>query len=208
MMQNKKSIVITGSIGTGKSTAVNILKKLGFTVLDSDKIVHDGYNKGSELYIDVLKHFGEGILNENKTINRQKLGRIVFNNKEELEKLNSITHAYVLKKLMESAQESNDEVIFFDIPLILESLVQNKKYELTFDEIWLIYVRPQTQINRLTKRAVNENKCVEEVLNIINKQIPIDDKVSMVDEVIDNEGTIEELELKIKELLQKKHIGW
>ena len=210
MKQNnfKKVIVITGSIGTGKSTAVNIIKKLGFQVLDSDKIVHEGYNKGSALYFKVVEHFGKEILNEDELINRQKLGKIVFNDQERLKELNKIVHVYVINMLMKGVEESADEVIFLDIPLILENLNQEKEYGLKYHEIWLVYISPETQIKRLRLRAIKENKNPEDVLNIINKQIPIDDKVAMSDEVIDNDGTIEELELKIKKLLKIKHIGW
>lgn len=208
MKQNKIVIVITGSIGTGKSTAVNIIKDLGFHVLDSDKIVHEGYNKDNELYHNVVNYFGEEILNEDQSINRMKLGRIVFNDEECLKTLNKIVHIYVINVLMKGVEESNSNVIFLDIPLILENLKQEKEYGLKFDEIWLVYVSPETQIERLKSRAIKENKNIEDVLNIIKKQIPIDEKVSMVDEIIDNEGTIEELEIKIKELFVKKGIGW
>ena len=99
MMQNRpRVIVITGSIGTGKSTAVEIIRDLGFTVLDSDKIVHEGYNAGSELYYKIIGHFGKRVLKEEK-IDRRKLGRIVFNNEEKLNELNNIVHGYVYDKL-------------------------------------------------------------------------------------------------------------
>ncbi len=205
MRQNKKKvIVITGSIGTGKSAAVNVIKNLGFQVLDSDKIVHDGYNKGEDLYHKVVDRFGKEILNEDGSISRQKLGKIVFNDEKSLRDLNKITHVHVIQKLMKGVEECKDEVIFLDIPLILERLKQEKEYGLKFDEIWLVYVSPETQIERLRQRAIKENKDPEDVLSIINKQIPINEKVSMSDEVIDNEGTIEELEIKIKELLKIK----
>lgn len=207
MMQNKRVVVITGGIGTGKSTAVSIIKKLGFHVLDSDKIVHEGYTRGSELYQKVVGEFGTEILNEQKDIDRQKLGKIVFNNEESLKKLNKTVHVYVIEALMDGVKKSESQVVFLDIPLILENLNQEKEYGLRFDEIWLVYVKPETQKNRLSKRAVMENKDIDDVLNIIDKQIPIDDKVAMVDEVIDNEGTVEELEIKIKNLLRKK-VWW
>lgn len=205
MMQNDvRVVVITGSIGTGKSTAVNILKDLGYRVLDSDKIVHDGYNKGEVLYHKVVGHFGHEILNEDESINRQKLGKIVFNDDERLIELNKIVHVYVTEKLAEGIKGCRDEIIFLDIPLILEKLKQEKAYNLKYDEIWLIYVKPEIQMMRLRQRAIMENKNPDEVLNIINKQIPIDEKAAMSDEVIDNDGTVEELELKIKKLLEIK----
>lgn len=210
MMQNnaKKTVVITGGIGTGKSTAVDIIKNLGFRVLDSDKIVHEGYTKGSELYLKVVRRFGEEILDEDGTINRRKLGSIVFNHEESLKDLNRIVHVYVIRKLMEGVAESGGETVFLDIPLILENLVQEKEYGLKYDEIWLIYVSPEIQRERLRQRALKENKNPEDVLNVINKQMPIEKKVLLADEVIGNEGTIEELGARIKKLLKIKRIGW
>lgn len=205
---NPKVIVITGSIGTGKSTVVNIIKNMGFVVLDSDKIVHEGYNKGNELYYGVVNSFGKEILNEDETINRQKLGKIVFNNEDRLKELNRIVHVYVIEKLMQGVEKCECEVLFLDIPLILENLSQEREYGLKYDEIWLVYVSPATQKIRLRQRAINENKNPDDVLNVINKQIPINEKVSMVDEVIDNQGTIQELEDNIKKLLKLKGIGW
>lgn len=208
MMQNKRVIVITGSIGTGKSAAVNIIKSLGFHVLDSDNIVHEGYTKGSELYFKIVTNFGNDILAEDGSIDRKKLGKIVFNKEDKLQSLNEIVHSYVRDKLRVGVEECKDKVVFLDIPLILESMKQEKEYKIKYDEIWLIYVSSEIQRERLCLRAIKENKNPDDVLNIINKQIPIDEKVKMVDEVINNEGTLEELEIRIKELLKIKELGW
>lgn len=206
MKQNRpKVIIITGGIGTGKSTAVNVIKELRFTVLDSDKIVHEGYNTGSELYYKIINHFGEEILKDDRTIDRQKLGKIVFNDEEKLNELNEIVHVYVYDKLKKGIEKSSDPVIFLDIPLILET---KDIHEHIYDEIWLIYVSEETQRKRLSDRAISENKNPEDVLKIIDKQIPIEEKVHMVDEVINNEGTKEELRVRIKNLLEIKGIGW
>lgn len=208
MMQNKRVIVITGSIGTGKTAAVNIIKKLGFHVLDSDKIVHEGYTKGTELYSKTVNYFGKDILAEDGSINRNVLGKIVFNDEKKLQRLNEIVHGYVRNKLIQGIEDSKEKVVFLDIPLILESIKQENEYKLKYDEIWLIYVSKDTQRERLYLRAIKENKNPDDVLNIINKQIPIDEKIKMADEVINNEGTLEELEIKIKELLKIKELGW
>lgn len=206
MKQNRpRVVVITGGIGTGKSTAVNIIKDMGFTVLDSDKIVHEGYNIGSELYYKIIDNFGEKILKENRAIDRQELGKIVFSNDERLNKLNEIVHEYVYDKLNDGIKESSDSVIFLDIPLILET---KDMHEPVYDEIWLIYVSEETQRKRLTDRAISENKNPEDVLKIIDKQIPIEEKVFMADEVINNEGSRNALEEKIKNLLEIKGMGW
>ena len=205
MMQNRpRVIVITGSIGTGKSTALEIIKELGLTVLDSDKIVHEGYTIGSELYYKIINHFGEKILNSHK-IDRHKLGKIVFNNEEKLYELNNLVHGYVYDKLKEGIKKSTEKVIFLDIPLILET---KNIHESIYDEIWLIYVSEEIQRKRLAERAIRENKKPEDVLKIIDKQIPIEEKVFMVDEVINNEGTVEELKENIQALLEIKSKGW
>jgi dephospho-CoA kinase len=208
ILKTKKVIVITGSIGTGKSAAVDILKKMGFSVLDSDKIVHEGYNKGTELYHKVVDIFGKEILNEDGTINRNILGSIVFNDTEKLDILDNLVHTYVREELMKGVENSSEQVIFLDIPLILETIDKNDSYNLKYDEVWLVYVSEQTQRNRLQKRALKEGKNPEDVLKIIGKQISIERKVSMSDEIIDNEGTLQELEDNIKKLLKIKDIRW
>ncbi len=205
MLQNRpKVIVITGGIGTGKSTAVNYITELGYTVLDSDKIVHEGYNIGSDLYYKVIDHFGNQILKEDRTIDRQKLGNIVFNDEKKLKVLNELVHGYVYDTLKEGIENHSGNVIFLDIPLMLET---KDIHEPIYDEIWLVYVSEETQRKRLTERALNENKNPDHVLKIIDKQIPIEEKVHMADEVINNEGTREELRGKIKNLIEIK-IGW
>ncbi len=205
MKQNRpKVIVITGGIGTGKSTAVDIIREFGFTVLDSDKIVHEGYNIGSELYYKIINHFGKDILKDDE-IDRQKLGKIVFNNDKKLNELNNIVHSYVYDKLKEGIEASKEKVIFLDIPLLFET---KDIHEPIYDEIWLIYVSEETQRKRLTERAIAENKKPEDVLKIIDKQISIKEKVFMADVVINNEGTVEELKENIKALLEIKGMGW
>lgn len=208
MKQNNKPrvIIITGSIGTGKSTAVNIIKKMGYKVLDSDKIVHEGYFAGREMYNEVINCFGINIISSDGTINRKKLGEVVFNDAKSLSRLNEIVHKSVVDELLYGIQSCNDKVIFLDIPLALEEKDNLMKYGLVYDEIWLVYVNLEIQKQRLSDRALHENKNLEDVLKIINKQISIEDKKNMVDEVVFNQGTIVELKCEINKLLNKKGI--
>lgn len=204
-MQNRpKIIIITGSIGTGKSTAVNILKDMGYKVLDSDKIVHDSYNIGTEVYKKLLTDFGNEILNADFSINRQKLGKIVFSDENKLETLNELVHENVVHELLLGIHDSNDKILFLDIPLALEKLSSLIRKGLIYDEIWVVYVSPQIQRKRLKRRALYENKDAKYVLDIVNKQISIDKKVKMADEIINNEGTLDDLKLEITKLLKKK----
>ncbi len=205
MTQNNRPrvIIITGSIGTGKSTAVNVITEMGFKVLDSDQIVHDGYKVGKMMHDEVVKYFGAEILACGGEVNRKKLGEIVFSNEINLEKLNEIVHRFVVKELVSGIENSNEKIIFLDIPLLLEEKDKLEEYGLIYDEIWLIYVNSDLQKDRLRKRAISENKNPEDVLKIIDKQISIEMKKTMVDEVIFNEGTIQELRKQIETLLMK-----
>lgn len=209
MMQNKKPqvIIITGSIGTGKSSASNIIKSMGFDVLDADKIVHEGYESKKEINNKVVDYFGSEILNENGSINRQMLGKIVFDDEEKLKKLNEIVHCFVVNELVDGIKNSiklNKKAIFLDIPLFLEGKQNLIDKGLKYDEIWIVYVNSGIQKQRLKQRAIIENKNIDDVLNIIKKQIPIEDKKLLADEIIYNEGTIEELKLEIENLMKKK----
>ena len=198
MSQNKPYIVvITGGIATGKSQATKYIRSKGYTVLDSDFIVHEGYEKGSELYRRLICKFSSEILNFNGEIDRGKLGKIVLNNEDKLKTLNKIVHKYVVDKLMEGVEKTKDKLIFLDIPLIIEEKEALISMGLEFHQIWLIYIPVELQRMRLEKRAIEEGKNVEQALKIIEKQMPIDEKRNFVDRIIDNQGSIEELERNI-----------
>jgi len=97
---NPYVIVITGGIATGKSEASKYLRELGYTVLDCDLIVHNGYEKDSDLYKILVDTFSEVILDDDKYIDRQKLGKIVLSDNEKLNRLNSLVHKYVVDELL------------------------------------------------------------------------------------------------------------
>lgn len=203
MNQNNKPhiIVITGSVATGKSTVTKIVRDLGYEVLDCDQIVHNGYESKSNMYKEVVNLFGDGILKSDESIDREKLGKIVFSDSEKLDKLNSIVHKSVVEQLNDGIEKSTDDIIFLDIPLMIETSKSLVKYGLKYDEIWLVYINPDLQKQRLADRAIKENKDVDETLKIIENQLPIDKKKNYADKIIDNEGTIDDLKQKITQLI-------
>lgn len=203
MNQNNKPyvIVITGGIASGKTEASKYLRELGYTVLDSDQIVHNGYKKDTELYKSLVSIFSQDILDESQNIDRQRLGKIVLSDDEKLNKLNSIVHKYVVDELISGVDKCKDKLVFLDIPLIFEQKDVLDGMNLSYDEIWLVYVNEETQKKRLIQRAIAENKNVEQTLSIIKKQMPIEEKRRLVDRVINNEGTIEDLRKEIVEIL-------
>lgn len=194
-------VVVTGGIATGKSEVSKYLTELGYTVLDSDKIVHDGYKKNSELYKSLISMFLYDILDENNDIDRQKLGKIVFSDDKRLSQLNDLVHDYVRKVLINAVKSSNDDIIFLDIPLFFEGKESIEQSGLSYDEIWLVYVNEEIQKDRLKRRAILENKDPEQALSIIQKQMSIEVKILLTDKVINNEGSITELRNQINSLL-------
>jgi len=204
MNQNNNTyvIVITGGIATGKSEASKYLRELGYTVLDCDLIVHNGYEKDSDLYKILVDTFSEVILDDDKYIDRQKLGKIVLSDNEKLNRLNSLVHKYVVDELLYGIKNTMDKLIFLDIPLMFEQKEALDNMGLKYDEIWLIYVSEETQKQRLVQRANKENKDLEQTLTIIKKQMPIEEKKILADKVINNEGSIEYLRKDILKLIQ------
>lgn len=112
-------IGITGGSGAGKSTVSAEFEKRGFFVIDADKVAHQVMEKGTECLKETVAFFGEEYLNKDGTLNRKKLGSLVFNNKEMLDKLNEITHKYIIKEIKCLSQKSDNVVI--DAAVLFES---------------------------------------------------------------------------------------
>ncbi len=200
-------IVITGGIATGKSEALRYIRELGYIVLDSDKIVHDGYKKDTELYRALIEIFSQNILDENNNIDRQKLGKIVLADNEKLKLLNNLVHKYVIDILIDGINKCNDDIVFLDIPLFFEAKSSLDNEGLRYNEVWLVYVSEEIQKNRLRQRAIAENKDVELALSIIEKQMPIEEKKLLADKIINNESSVDNLRKEINTLLESTLIS-
>lgn len=193
-------IGLTGGIGTGKSTVSKILMSKGFPIIDADIIARQVVEVGKPAYNDVVCYFGKEILNDDLTINRGKLGDIIFNNIESRRKLNSIVHPRVTGEMIRQIEKysENNKVIFLDIPLLIE--VKEKLKELPIDEIWLVYVSEEIQIKRLMKRdSIDFNKASAR----IKAQMPIDKKKKFADVIIDNTKDITTLEKELDRIIAK-----
>lgn len=192
-----KWVGLTGGIGSGKSTVSALIQSLGYPVIDADALARQVVSPGSEGLAEIVKHFGEGVLTENKELNRQKLGQIVFNDLNERQVLESITHPRIqhLKTQMKSDLETQGvELAFYDVPLLFE-----KNLEDQFDAIVVVYSDVEQQIARIKGR---NNWTDKEIQERINSQIPLALKKTKADHIIMNTGTIEDLEKKVKECIQ------
>lgn len=194
-------IGITGGIATGKSTVSNMIKDLGFTVVDADIAARRVVEPGEEAYNEIVKHFGQDILLEDGHLDRKKLGNIVFNDKEKRLLLNSIVHPAVRKWMIaekEAALERGEETVFLDIPLLFES-----KLQWMSDKNIVVYTDEQTQLKRLMER---NHLSIEDALARIHSQMPIEEKKLLADAFIDNRGTVEESKNQLINLLKNWNI--
>ncbi len=197
LFQNKKIIALTGSISTGKSTAAEIIKDFGFKIIDLDKIGHQLY-QDTEVTDEINRIYGINFT-ENGVFNRKALSKYVFEDKSRLEILNKIMHGKIFEKLTQIIKESEEKIIFVDIPLLIELMGKNDHSSI-YDEIWLVYVPKEVQIARLMKRDSIER---EEALKKINSQIDIEKKIKYADILLNNEKGIPELKKQIQKEIHR-----
>ena len=197
----KKVVIgLTGGIGTGKSTVSQILKEKKFPVIDLDIISHEVI-KFPKVVEKIVGNFGKEVLEYNNTgnwiVSREKLGRVIFGDREKRLILNSVMHPEILRIMREKILECKKEnkIIFVEIQLLFEV-----QWEKEFDYILLVSAEKETQIKRILSR---DNRSKEEALNIINSQMSLDEKKKRSDYVIENDGNIQDLEKKVDDFLKK-----
>lgn len=178
-MYLKYATIITGSIATGKSSVVNILKNRGYSVIDADKISHKIINTQSDA---IAKMFGKEFIDKDGKVNRKRLGQVVFSCKQKREQLEKLLHVKIFQYINEKALslEKKKEPYFIDIPLYFET---NNVYNVAF--VSVVYASKENQITRLAKR---ENISKEEAKKRVELQIDIEEKKRLADFVIDNTG--------------------
>ena len=197
-MQNfPNAYVITGSIASGKSTVVNLLKERGFSVIDADLIAHEQleFCKG-----EVIREFGEQILDEAGKIDRKKLGAIVFREPKKLKNLEQILHPKIKAEILSKASqlERLERVYFVDIPLFFEK----KERYAEFKNVAVIYAPKELLLSRLMSRNALS---LEDAKARVELQMDIEQKKKMAKFVIDNSNDRENLELELEKFL--KQIG-
>lgn len=193
-----KVIGLTGGIATGKSTVSAYLKKKGFPIVDADIAARKAVEKGSDGLKQIVATFGEAILTVDQSLDRAKLGAIIFSDSEKREQLNQIVHPIVrdiMEKEKNEALETHQYVIM-DIPLLFENQLQQ-----TVDEVWLVYTNKNIQLERLMHR----NQLTQsEALKRIESQMPIDEKRNLADVVIENNLDLEHLYDQIDRVTQER----
>lgn len=198
-----KVIGLTGGIASGKSTVSDVLAELGAVIIDADLLSREVTLPGSKGLRRIRQVFGEGILTPDGTLDRHRLGEIIFHDDSARARLNSIIHPLVIERTTEQLRALQDRakeqgkalVAVVDAPLLIEAGVDS-----ICDEIWVVAVSREVQAERLMKR---EGYMLDEALSRIDAQMPLDEKKRRATRVIDNEGTPEDTRKTVLETWRK-----
>jgi len=190
-----KTIGLTGGIGSGKSTVSQILSELGAKVLDADKVGHQCYQPGTGTWQDVVDAFGQGIVAPDGSIDRKKLGAIVFGEPEALIRLNRIMHPRmydIMADRIEEYRRDGVEVVVLEAALLFEA-----GWTPLVDEIWVTVASEPTVVQRAMERTGLPE---EQILSRIRSQLSVEERIKKADLVIHNDGSFDELRKKAEEL--------
>lgn len=194
-------IGLTGSIASGKSTVATMLKERNLPVVDADEIARLVVEPGSPVLKRIEEVFGREAIKEDGTMNRAAVGKIIFGDTAKREKLNAIIHPAIRKELVAQKQAhlaAGAKTVVLDIPLLFE----NKLHDYV-EKILVVSVTPEVQKERL----MNRNQLSEqEAVTRIDSQLPIALKEQGADAVIDNNGSIEETERQVADVLNRWNV--
>ena len=205
---------LTGGIGTGKSTVARLLTALGAVVIDADAIVHELQAPGTPLLAKIAEAFGPEILRPDGSLDRERLGRLVFADAAVRGRLNELVHPAVgveMLRRLEAARASGAALVVLDIPLLLEGratrsagAARSKTASDLTSEVIVVYAREEQQIERQVAR---DGATPEHALERVRAQLSIEEKRKLADHVIDNSGTLGATERQVRELYAKLTAG-
>jgi len=189
---------LTGGIVGGKSTVASMFKDLGAKIIDADKLGHSVILPNKPAWKKIVKIFGKDILRNDLTVDRGKLGKIVFANQALLKKLNEITHPEITKMIKKEINSEIDKTHNQEKILIIDAaLIYEAKIDRLIDKIIVVYIDEDEQIKRLVMR---NNLSKEEALQRIKSQMPMKEKVKMADYVIDNSNSLDETKKQVEKI--------
>ena len=195
-------IGLTGGIGTGKSEAARQLEELGALIISADQVGHEAYTVNTEAWEQVVATFGNGILQDDKEIDRRKLGGIVFSDPSQLKKLNQIMHprmARIVSDIIEAFRGQGVDTVVVEAALLFEA-----GWDSLVEEVWVTDASEEIIIGRLRERnGLSE----EEAKKRINSQMDRMERIGRSDFVINNSGDMAELGTTIKELWDRRVVN-
>ncbi len=192
---------LTGSIAVGKTYVVSVLAELGCVTFDADKVAHSVMEPGRPAYEGIVREFGEGVLAPDRSIDRQKLGAIVFGDEARRIRLNEIVHPRVIEEqnclLQQAEAKDPDGIAVIDAALMIESGGYKR-----FDKLIVVYCDRETQIERLMRRSQITREDAE---RRVAAQMSSDEKREYADYEIDTSGGYDQTRRKVVEVHSELH---
>lgn len=170
---------------------------LGAHLIDSDELARDVVRPHMKAWEDIVAHFGTGVLNEDLTLDRQRLADTVFNDHERLEKLNQIVHPAVLeedeRRVEEIRKRNPQAIVIKDVPLLIETGLQK-----SVDKVVVVSAGEENQLKRLLSKGFTE----EDAWKRIKAQLSMAEKVKFADFIVNNDGSFEETREQVIEIFE------
>lgn len=191
-----KIVGLTGGISSGKSSVSSYLKQLKIPVIDADEVARKVVEPNSQGAIEIRKAFGSAVFEEDGSLNRQKLGALIFSNAENRQKLDDLLQPLIKIMILDEIEEyrqKGETMIVLDLPLLFE-----KQYEELCEEIIVVYIPKELQLERLMKR---NQYTKQEALSRIDSQLSIEEKRKRATVLLDNQGTIQQLYQQVEQWL-------
>lgn len=189
---------LTGGIATGKSAAAAILRRLGVPVIDADELARDVVRPGQEAWKEIVDIFGPSVLRGDRTLDRKKLRKIVFDDPAARKQLEAIVHPKVralAEERIRDLEARGHEIIVYEVPLLFEGQLQ-----LWLRPVILVACNLTTQKKRLKER---DGLSDEEARQHLDAQMSLEEKRRLADYFIENNDTLEKLEQQVKTVLNK-----
>lgn len=194
-----KTIGLTGGVATGKSTVAKILEQLGATVIDADQLSRDVVAPGSQILTQIAQQFGSNLIQKDGSLDRQQMRNLIFNNDLKRKQLEALLHPAIkelaLQKL-EQARQSKVKAAVYMAPLLIEAGATDR-----VDEIWVVTADPQVQLQRLMNRDGCNRQQAEQ---IIAAQMPLAEKESYGQVIINNSRSLEETTRQVLEAWRQR----
>lgn len=191
-----KIVGLTGGISSGKSSVSSYLKQLKIPVIDADEVARKVVEPNSQGAIEIRKAFGSAVFEEDGSLNRQKLGALIFSNAENRQKLDDLLQPLIKIMILDEIEEhrqKGENMIVLDLPLLFE-----KQYEELCEEIIVVYIPKELQLERLMRR---NQYTKQEALSRIDSQLSIEEKRKRATVLLDNQGTIQQLYQQVEQWL-------
>lgn len=189
---------ITGPIGSGKSTVSRYFGDREIVVLDADQISRDVTASEGDAIAEIEEEFGSKAINADRSLNRKYMADVVFKDNRKLDQLSSIIHKHVfivMDKVLEEQKKLKTKLVVLDVPIPV-----NKGFVDHCDQIWAVTCEDHIRLQRLLDRGMSK----EDALRRIAVQMTNDEYVALGDHVIDNSGTVDELNGKIEDLIKSE----